>query len=1135
LGGRGVQVQRCTSARLTGFAGPASTRQDRDVDEDGGTHRVEVALLGELQIRRDGELVEVPGSRLRGLLALLALNAGKPVDAAGLVGALWPEVLPADPANALQSLVSRLRRALGAAEVVTQAASGYRLAVAPDDIDVHRFERLAAAGRSRLRAGEAQAARDLLAVAVALCRGPVAPEVAAVVPSVGVRLAHTRSEAAADLAEADVLLGRYAEVSARLPALLAEYPLDERLGGLLMDALAGQGREADALALYERIRRDLAEELGIDPGAALRERHLRLLREADRPAAAPPRLAGTDVPGNLPAPVTSFVGRAGELARVDALLGAGRLVTVIGPGGAGKTRLALEAARGRRQRYRDGTWLVDLASVTEPAEVTVAIVSAFDLRGAAMFERHATGLPDVRSLLALLVERLASGEYLLLIDNCEHLVEAVAEVATTLLQRCPPLRILATSREPLAVDGEALVPLAPLALPPADADLAAAERAPAVRLFAERAAAVVPEFALDPTTVHDVVEVVRRLDGLPLALELAAARLRTLPLPELATGLSDRFRLLTGGNRSALPRHRTLRAVIAWSWDLLSPDERLLAECVSVLPAGATPASAAAVCAGTGVDPDRVPDLLGALVDRSLLRLAGAGPRYRMLETLREYGIERLTERGALAAVRDRAARHIAALVARLDRRLRTADQLPALRTLRAEYDNALAGLRHLCDSGDGPAAVQLALDLSWYWQMLGRHGETVFWLREVLAKPGDVDRVLLDYTRAIYLLNLRIIDVAAPHTPTHDVRAQLREVAASLNAHDDVYGPAGVLAAMALMFAGDVEAARARVDRAAAGDDAWLAAVARLFRARIAENEGDVAQVRRDTEDALAGFRAVGDRWGQATALPMRALIRQYEGDLDGALADLDSARTLSAEFGSLDANDEIFLHLRRCDLYQRRGEPERVAGVLADARALAQRSAPDIRRIVDALEAGLLIRQGDLDRAEQLLRSAEQELAPDGGFSVMSGDHGIAIVGVLKVALAVARGELAAAAAALAVAYPAAVATQDMPILSLVGIGAAEVAAARRDYRDSAMLLGAAARLRGAEDPTEPRIVRLTREARTALGDEGFGAAYAAGWSLDPQTARDRVDPAHRPGLALTAGRTGGPEPTGTPAQPG
>ncbi len=1162
---------------VVGLGGAVPAREDSRVDEYGGRdRRVEVALLGALQVSCDGAAVHVPGTRLRGLLALLALSAGRPVDAATLVDALWPEVRPADPANALQSLVSRLRRVLGSADAVAQVAGGYRLAVADDDIDAARFERLAGEGRVRLRAGDPEAARALLARAVAFWRGPMAAEVAVVAPAAAVRLAHAGIEAAADLAEADLLLGRYAEVAARLPALLAEHRVHERLGGLLMDALAGQGRQADALAVYERIRRDLAEELGADPGAALRERHLRMLHDGSRPAGTAPAAAGTAgpvpgdtaaegggtrpadpgrsgdgppqgatalPPGNLPAPLTSFVGRADDLARIDALLGAARLVTVVGPGGAGKTRLALEAARRLCGRYRDGAWLVDLASVTEPAEVAAAIVSALGLRGTALFERSGPARADGRGLLALLVERLAPGETLLVVDNCEHLVEAAARVTATLLVRCPRLRVLATSREPLAVDGEALVPLAPLALPAADAGADTAARAPAVRLFGERAAAVQPGFVVDAVTVRDVVEVVRRLDGLPLALELAAARLRTLPLAELAAGLSDRFRLLTGGSRTALPRHRTLRAVIAWSWDLLSTDERTVAECVSVLPAGVTPRSAAAVCASTGIDVERVPELLGALVDRSLLQLAGAGPRYRMLETLREYGIERLVEHGALTAVRDRAARHVAALVAETDPLLRTANQLPALRLLRAEYDNALAALRHLCDSGDGPAALRLAVDLCWYWQMLGRHSETVFWLREALAAPGEPDPVTLDCARAAQLLNTRLVDPAARAEPPGEQREQLRELAARLAIHAELPGPVGLLASVALYFAGDPDAARTRIDRVVAGSDGWLAALARLFRARVAENNGDVAQVRRDADEALAGFRAVGDRWGQAATLPLRALIRQYDGDLDGALADLGAARALSREFGSPDVNDEIFLDLRRCDLHQRRGEPEEAAAALAAARARAERSAPEIAAIIDALEAGLLTRQGELDRAERLLHRAEQRMAPDDSHPLLGGDHGAAIHGTLKAALAVARGELAAAEAALARAYPAAVASRDMPILSLVAVGAALLAAGRCQYRDTAMLLGAAARLRGAEDPTDLQVAELTRGSRAALGDAAFADAYAAGWSLDAETALARVDPARRPGAALTAasaaggpaapgpGHTGGPESAGTP----
>src|SRR6185369_8261868 len=294
---------------------------------------------------------------------------------------------------------------------------------------------------------------------------------------------------------------------------------------------------------------------------------------------------------------------------------------------------------------------------------------------------------------------LGGRESLLLIDNCEHLIDAVAQLVATLLPRCPSLRVLATSREPLAVDGEALVPLGPLALPGPDDDV---REVASVRLFTERAAAVRPGFTVDETTLSDIVRVVRGLYGLPLALELAAARLRTLPLPDLADGLADRFRLLTTGSRTAPPRHRTLRAVIAWSWELLNEHERTVAERISVLPGGVTPASAAAVCAGTIVPAEEIPDLLAALVDRSLLQLAPGG-RYRMLETLREYGIERLAV--DVGPARDLAAAHFAGLIARHDPGLRGPGQPAAMAAIGAEYDNTLAALRHLCATHDSSAA----------------------------------------------------------------------------------------------------------------------------------------------------------------------------------------------------------------------------------------------------------------------------------------------------------------------------------------------------------------------------------------------------------------------------------------------
>ncbi|MEV7971534.1 BTAD domain-containing putative transcriptional regulator, partial [Sphaerisporangium sp. NPDC088356] len=354
-----------------------------------------------------------------------------------LVDAIWAEEPPSGPAHALHTLVSRLRRALtptGAASgavvqdtagVVVQVAGGYRLAVDAADVDALRFERLAAAGRERLRAGDPEAASAALAEAVALWGDHPGAEpvvIAAVAPTVATRLAHVSIEAVADLAEAELSLGRAEVAAARLTGVLAEQTVHERAAALLMDALAAQGRQAEALAVYERVRETLADALGADPGTALRERHLRLLRPglpiltADASASLP--ILAPDASASLPAPLTSFIGRDDELARIGSLFTTGRLVTVLGPGGAGKTRLALEAARRHRHEYRDGAWLIDLASVSEPAKVATAVLAGIGLRGGAMLDARRRVEGDE---LDVLVGELGGRESLLLVDNCEHL------------------------------------------------------------------------------------------------------------------------------------------------------------------------------------------------------------------------------------------------------------------------------------------------------------------------------------------------------------------------------------------------------------------------------------------------------------------------------------------------------------------------------------------------------------------------------------------------------------------------------------------------------------------------------------------------------------------------------------------
>ncbi|WIX85504.1 BTAD domain-containing putative transcriptional regulator [Amycolatopsis sp. DG1A-15b] len=1051
-----------------------------------------ITLLGTFQVSRGDTVLPVPGARLRALLVRLALAGGRAVEPGVLVDAVWGDEPPSGTASALQTLVSRLRRTLAPADgLLVQVAGGYRLAVT--DVDAVRFEQLTAAGRERLRAGDAEAASAALAEAVALWGEPAL--IAAVAPAVATRLARLSIEAIADLADAELSLGRAEPAAARLTALLAEHPAHERAAALLMDALAAQGRQAEALSVYERVRQTLAETLGADPGTALRERHLRLLQPL--PAPAPDRLR----PAPLPAPLTSFIGRDDDLARVSALLRTGRLVTVLGPGGAGKTRLALEAAR----RHGHDVRLIDLASVTEPAKVAPAVLAGIGLRGSALFDARKRAGAEHADELDVLVSELGGRESLLLVDNCEHLIDAVAHLVATLLPRCPGLRVLATSREPLAVDGEALVPLGPLALPGPDDDV---REVASVRLFTERAAAVRPGFAVDETTLSDIVRVVRGLDGLPLALELAAARLRTLSLPDLADGLADRFRLLTTGSRTAPPRHRTLRAVIAWSWELLDERERTVADRIAVLPGGVTSASAAAVCAGTTVPAGEVPDLLAALVDRSLLQLAPGTGRYRMLETIREYGIERLA--GDLGPVRDLAAAHFTGLITRHDAELRGPGQLAAMAVIGAEYDNAVAALRHLCATHDSTAAIALALALTWYWQMFGRDSDAGYWLGEALAVPGGEPTPERDCARAAHLLSRADILSGISAGEAAEDRAEMRELAGRLLAHPRLPGHYRVFGPMLLFLLGD-ESALAIFRQLADGDDVWLSGLAHMFQAEIAENAGELDRVRVHVAAALAGFRRAGDRWGQSATLPMRAQLRRYE-DLDGALADLREAQALAGEFGTLSLGDQLYNDLRWIDLHIRRGETGRALAVIGSVRErLLRASSAELPVLIDGWEAGLRVRLGDLAGAGALLDDAERRLLVDTGFP---SDHARALIAGARSALCLALGDPAGADQAGRAAYAAALAARDLPILSLVTVHTAALAEARGRRREPAVLLGVAARLRGAHDRTDPQVRELTHRGQAALGEAEFAAAYAEGWELDAPAAVAAADPARLSG---------------------
>ena len=598
---------------------------------------MQIGLLGPLEVRVNGVAVDVAGSRLRSLLTRLALDAGRPVSAGALVDAVWGAYPPGDQANALQSLVSRLRRSLGDAQAVQPLSAGYRLAADPGDVDVHQFERMAADGAAALRRGDPATARPMLRRALALWRGPALADCAdaAFAAAPIARLDDLRLAAMADRLAADLSLQRAPAVVAELEALTREHPLDERFAALLIKALRAAGRTSDALSAYQRLRELLVDELGVDPSPQLQELHVSVLRGEQPP---PSGTAGYARRTNLRATLTSFVGRDEEAARIVKLLNESRLVTLVGTGGSGKTRLATEAASSLLDDY-DAIWLVELAPVTDPAEIPYAALASIGRRDATTrSDPDAPRRPSeaVDELRGVLTARRA----MLVVDNCEHLLDGVAQLVDTLLADCPQLAVLATSREPLAITGEALVVLAPLPVPALGSTVEQALASPAVQLFADRAAAARPEFGVDEATVDDV-----RRDRAPARRPAARDRAGGGPVARPAGRTRSRRGCPTGSGCSpaaAGPRcPGTGRCARWWSGAGICsrPAERLLAERLAVFPAGATYSAARPPCVpttGCAGDGHRRP---AARPRRQVAaRARGRRPRYRMLETIREFG-----------------------------------------------------------------------------------------------------------------------------------------------------------------------------------------------------------------------------------------------------------------------------------------------------------------------------------------------------------------------------------------------------------------------------------------------------------------------------------------------------------------
>ncbi len=610
-----------------------------------------------------------------------------------------------------------------------------------------------------------------------------------------------------------------------------------------------------------------------------------------------------------------------------------------------------------------------------------------------------------------------------------------------------------------------------------------------MQLFADRAAAASPGFTVD----EHAYEICRRLDGLPLAIELAAARLRSMSVEQLAGRLDDRFRLLTGGSRAALPRHRTLRAVVDWSWSLLEEPERRLARRLAVFNAGPTEESAAAVC-----DEGDVLEGLTALVDRSLLQVvAGSNPpRYRMLETIREYGLEKLADAGELEAIRTAHARWFAALAERAEPELRRHAQRLWFARLQAEHDDLIAALRWFGDAGDARSALRLTVALLWFWMLQGASEEARTWLEFAAAVEGEADP--LDRLIADGILTV----VAIGDSEEADL-SELAPLADSLEREGDAHPLLAVALPMLTMLSGDTELAKVRLAKALEHPDPWVRSTSLLMRAHFAENMGDQVHMRADLERAAAGYRDLGDDWGLAVTLSSQAGTLMLIDDLDGAETALDEATELLEGLnGSTGAG---LLQMRLADIHLRRGD-------LASARELALRAVDDadLQRdesvIVRASIARIAWLTGDLDELRRWTADAATRLERIGLNRPEQG-HARALVEALEAVVALEDGDAAAAEAKLTGAFATAVGTADMPMVAAVGVVAAAVAARVGRPVDAAESLGAAAALRGAEDRANPEVSRLLETLRAELGDGAFDAAYGRGRALTTEAAVARL----------------------------
>jgi len=1069
----------------------------------------------------------------------------------GAIDLLWPDADPDAGANSLRVATHRLRTVLdlpgaGASASYLRAEQGlfvldpHAVGTGPAWLDADAFGREARAALSGRDPVACRAALDLYG-------GEYLPDDRYADWAIVRReeLSTQHRELLFHLALLSAETGQREVARRSLRALLASDPCHEEGARLLMRLLADDGARSEALRVYDVLVRALRDDLGVEPTPETTVLRVALAQAAPMipPVArstesvppvetAPPGGAlPTGTRGNLPAALTSFVGRGRELAALEHALVQGpaacRLLTITGIGGAGKTRLALQVAEGLRPAYPDGVWLVELAVLADPARVPGAIAAALGVRE----ESH-------RPLFATLADHVRGRRMLLVLDNCEHLVAACAEAATALLQACPDLQILATSREQLGTAGETVWQLPPLAVPhpptphprfphpptpspsrgegeasflpsPAAGRGAGGEgswldkvaEVEAVRLFLERARASRPDFILTERNAEVVAQICRRLDGLPLAIELAAARLGALSVHDLAARLDNRFRLLSTGNRAALPRHRTLRGVLDWSYDLLRPTEASLLRRLAVFAGGWTLHAVELVCGEGLAETDDVVLLLSALVDKSLVGVQAnewegrdgrdgrdgceeSGTRYRLLETVRQYARERLVESGEAQAVEQRHAAAYLSLAERAAPELTGARQHEWLDLLEGDHDNLRAALAWARAGGEHELGLRLAAALWRFWDTRGYESEGRAWLDATLSAPppdGAGERWMT--ARATALNGAGVMAQAQG------------EYARSIALHEQ---------SLALW-------------RELGHTQGMARSLNNL--GVVASGMGDLARADELYRESVAIQRAVGDTWGLALSLNNWGVVAYERGDYERARALHEESAALRRELGNIAG---LGASLNRLGMVLReQGDLTRATALFEESLAL-RREAGEKQGIARSLVTlGHVARdRGDLAQAAALY---EESMALH---DELGDKHGLALVLNYAGATAYRRGDRRSAGSLYKEGLALAHAIHHMASVAASLEGLAVIAAGTGRPADAARLLGAASALRSGHGMPLPPSEQADNErtvalARRALGDEAFVSAWARGQALSLEQAVAEARRTDEPILDTTAPR--------------